>query len=98
MPVETIASLVRHNGRATPRAPAYYVRVAGDWKVATWSDYAEQVRRAGKALIAMGVRPGRVVGILGFNRPEWTIMDLAAMSVGAVPAGIYTTSSPDEVR
>jgi len=38
------------------------------------------------------------VCILGFNRPEWCIFDLAAMACGAVPAGIYTTCSPEEVK
>ena len=49
-------------------------------------------------MIALGVQPGQVVCILGFNRPEWIIMDMAAMLVGAVPAGIYWTSSVPEVE
>ncbi len=50
------------------------------------------------ALRALGVDRGSAVAILGFNRPEWVAMDLAAMCLGAVPVGIYTTSSPDEVQ
>ena len=37
------------------------------------------------------------MAVLGFNRPEWVIFDVAAMAAGGAPAGIYTTSSPDEV-
>ena len=51
-----------------------------------------------RALIALGLQPGQNVCILGFNRPEWIVFDLAAMAVGAAPAGIYTTSSPAEVQ
>jgi len=54
--------------------------------------------RAAKALLAIGYAPGDTVCILGFNRPEWTILDLACMCVGGVPAGIYTTCSPTEVQ
>jgi long-chain acyl-CoA synthetase len=60
--------------------------------------YGNQVTQAGRALIALGFEPGQTVCILGFNRPEWVILDVAAMGAGGAPAGIYTTSSPAEVR
>jgi long-chain acyl-CoA synthetase len=34
---------------------------------------------------------------MGANRPEWAIFDVATMSIGGIPAGIYATSSPPEV-
>jgi long-chain acyl-CoA synthetase len=58
----------------------------------------QQVRQAGRALIALGVEPETNVAILGFNRPEWSIMILGAMTVNAAGAGIYTTNSPAEVQ
>ena len=85
-------------GRKRPQDPAYYVREDGRWKATNWGTYASQVTQAGRALIALGLESGQTVCILGFNRPEWVIMDLAAMGAGGAPAGIYTTSSPVEVR
>jgi long-chain acyl-CoA synthetase len=93
---ETIPRLVLDNGRKFGSAPAYFVRGAGGWEATSWSDYAAQVRRAGAALVALGVEPGQAVCILGANRPEWVIADVGAMAAGAIPAGIYTTSSPAE--
>jgi long-chain acyl-CoA synthetase len=78
--------------------PAYYVREKGGWKATSWGAYSSQVTRAGRALMALGFKPGQTVCILGFNHPEWTIMDVAAMGAGGAPAGIYTTCSPIEVR
>jgi long-chain acyl-CoA synthetase len=57
----------------------------------------DQVRRAARALIGLGFPRGGTVAILGFNRPEWAILDHATMMAGGAPAGIYTTCSPDEV-
>ena len=34
--------------------------------------------------------------VLGYNKPEWVIMDLAAMMIGASVAGIYFTSSAQD--
>jgi long-chain acyl-CoA synthetase len=82
-----------------PNNPAYYVRdPSGTWLSTSWADYAEQTVQVAQALVNLGVGHGDKVCILGFNRPEWAIFDLAAMMIGAVPAGIYTTCSPEEVQ
>ena len=90
------ARLLRTAARQ-PTHPAYYVRDAAGWQATNWSDYAAQVRQAARALVALGVQPGDAVCILGFNRPEWTTMDLAAMMVGGVAAGIYWSSAANEI-
>jgi long-chain acyl-CoA synthetase len=94
--LETIPQLVLGNGTRFGTAPAYHRRGPGGWEATSWAAYAAEVRQAGAALIALGVEPGQAVCILGINRPEWVILDVGAMAAGAIPAGIYTTSSPQE--
>jgi long-chain acyl-CoA synthetase len=94
--LETIPQIVIGNGRRFGAAPAYYVRGSGGWEPTSWERYAAEVRQAGAAIVALGVEPGQPVCILGSNRPEWVIFDVGAMAAGAIPAGIYTTSSPAE--
>ena len=98
MAVDTIPNRLLQRAKNTPNDPAYYVRDNGAWKPTNWGTYSDQVTQAGRALIALGFKPGQTVCILGFNRPEWAIMDLATMGAGGAPAGIYTTCSPVEVR
>jgi long-chain acyl-CoA synthetase len=98
VPADTIPHRLLQRAKKSPNDPAYYVREGGGWKSTNWGTYSDQVTRAGRALIALGLEPGDTVCILGFNRPEWAIMDLAAMGAGGAPAGIYTTCSPIEVR
>ncbi len=64
----------------------------------TWGQAAEDVRRVARALIALGVRRGDAVSIVGPNRPEWVIADLGALAAGAVPAPIYPTLTADQAR
>lgn len=78
--------------------PAYLVREAQDWQATSWQAYAEQVRQAARALLSLGVQPGQAVAILGFNRPEWAVMAFASMAIGALPAGIYWTSSTKDIE
>lgn len=98
MAIDSIPYRLRSRAEDQPQRPAYYVCQDGRWVATSWAAYAAEVKQAARALIALGVGPGTSVGILGFNRPEWVIFDLAALSIGAVPAGIYTTNAPPEVQ
>jgi len=94
----TILHKLHENARSIPDKPAYYEKVNGTWEPTNWADYTQQVRQAGRALVALGMDKGNIVSILGFNKPEWVIVDLAGMLIGGAAAGIYTTNSPGEVQ
>jgi long-chain acyl-CoA synthetase len=95
---DTIPHRLLAHARLRPSAPAYYAKAQGRWQPTTWRRYVEECRTAARALIALGFGIDDKVSILGFNRPEWVILDHAAMLAGGAPAGIYTTCSPDEVQ
>jgi len=87
---ETVA---KYGDRAALR-----IKRNGSWQTITWSAYGRDVRRAGRALIKLGVQPGQGVSLIGANNPEWLIADVGAIFAGAMPAGIYTTNSHEQVR
>jgi len=95
---DTISHRILKQAVERPSTIAYQAKVNGRWQPTTWGTYADQIRAAARALIALGLPRGGKVSILGFNRPEWVIFDHAAMMAGGVPAGIYTTCSADEVQ
>ncbi len=95
---DTIVHRLHENARTRPNAPAYYEKIGDSWVPTSWEEYTQQVRQAARALTALGLGPGDNVSILGFNRPEWVIMDLANMLIGGAPTGIYTTNSPHECK
>lgn len=96
MAFETIAHRILAEGADRGAAAAYAVRHGDRWVTTSWAEYVSQVRDAAKGLIALGVEPTMSVSILGTNQPEWVIFDVAAMAVGAIPAGIYPTNTPEE--
>jgi len=98
MPNDTIPRRLFDQAKKRPDVAAYFHKADGRYRSTTWAQYAALVKRAAKALIALGFDAGSTVSILGFNRPEWVVLDVAAMAAGGAAAGIYTTSSPEEVR
>jgi long-subunit acyl-CoA synthetase (AMP-forming) len=83
---------------ARGNTPALRYKQNGSWQVITWPDYRTRVRRAARALIALGVQPGEHVTIIGFNCAEWFIADIGASAAGAIPAGIYTTNTAEQCQ
>lgn len=97
MRADTIPSRLMLQARTRPNAPAYYTKQEGAWVPTAWRDYVTEVRRVAKALMALGLRPGDKVAMLGFNRPEWATVCLGALSAGGVSTGIYATCSAEEI-
>jgi long-chain acyl-CoA synthetase len=95
---DTITRRALEHARVRPTRPAYFERTGGRWRPTSWKQFADQIRTAARALIALGLPAGGKVAILGFNRSEWVIFNHAAMAAGGAGAGIYTTCSPEEVQ
>jgi long-chain acyl-CoA synthetase len=95
----TVPARLRDQARNRSGAPAYHVlQPDGSWRATSWAVYYDEVLACARALSAHGVGKGGRTAVLGFNRPEWCVFDLATMAVGGAPAGIYTTCSPPEVQ
>ncbi len=70
----------------------------GIWRRITWTEYAAQVRAVANALLASGLTKGDRVGVIGENRPEWVVSDLAIQAAAGTTSGIYATCSPEQVH
>ena len=95
---DTVLEVFEATVRAHGDRPAMRARRSGRWETTTWSEYRDAVRRAARGLAALGAGPGTGVAIMGSNRPEWFVANLAAMAAGGLPAGIYTTSTGEQCR
>ena len=69
----------------------------GSGSPSRWRQLHARVRDFAHGLASLGVGPGEVVAVLGDNRPEWLISELAAQSLGACTVGIYPTSVGEEI-
>ena len=87
------AALARYGSR--PDVLNY--RAEGRWVALSADALAERVRLLAFGFHAEGVRPGDRVAILSENRVEWTLSDLALLSLGAIDVPIHATQAPAQV-
>ncbi|MFT4645448.1 MAG: long-chain acyl-CoA synthetase [Planctomycetota bacterium] len=93
-------SLVAHiNGNIEKLSskPAYFKKVDDTWKAFSWKAFGDDIYKVSRALLNSGVDVQEKVGIFSQNLAQWTITDLAAVSIRAVVVPIYSTNSKNEL-
>ena len=92
----TIADLIPRSAAEHAEHVAVRYKRDGAWHDVTYAQLADIVQEIGLGLIDLGIEPGERFCILANTRPEWSYVDMAATSAGAVVVPIYQTNSPEE--
>jgi long-chain acyl-CoA synthetase len=91
----TVAEAFQLTAQAHPERVA--LRTKDDESSMTWAEYAEKVRALASGLATLGLGPGRTLGIMLTNRPEFHLFDAAALHLGATPFSLYNTYAPEQI-
>lgn len=94
---ETLPQFLHEHAKKTPDNVALRERNYGIWQSLTWQEYLEQVKYFCLGLVYLGLTPEETIAIIGDNRPEWVIAELAAQSARAKSIGIYQDSVVKEI-
>ena len=95
---DTLPKLLVANARKFGDKVALREKEFGIWQTLTWEEFLQRVRNFSLGLISLGLQPEDKIAIIGDNRPEWVIAELAAQAAGAISMGIYQDSIADEVQ
>ncbi|MFG2499363.1 AMP-dependent synthetase/ligase [Streptomyces sp. NPDC048441] len=93
-----LTDIVRRNAAQHPDVAVIGRKVDGTWQDVDAKTFLVEVRAAAKGLIASGVRPGDRVALMSRTRYEWTLLDFAIWSAGAVTVPVYETSSAEQIQ
>ncbi len=93
---DTLPKLLLHNGTANAAAIAMREKAFGIWRALTWGEVLARTRAVALGLQGLGIARGQVVGIIGDNRPDWWMGELATHALGAMSLGIYRDTLEDE--
>src|SRR5438552_14225343 len=95
--LDTFPKLLLQNAARFGDRAAMREKDLGIWRETSWTTYAQRVRDFSLGLVSLGLERGGKVAIIGDNRPEWVIAELAAQSAGGASVGIYQDSNLTEV-
>ena len=95
--IRTLAELPFHVSGRYPKS-VLLRRCTGDLMQDRSSrELFDEVRDLSLGLESIGVRAGDRVAILSDSRPEWTVVDLAVLTAGAVTVPVYATLPANQV-
>ena len=92
----TVAEAFRRTAAAHPEIVA--VRTPDDSVSLTWRELLGRVDAVAGGLTGLGVARGDAVAVMLDNRPEFHVVDMAAVTLGATPFSVYTTYPASQIE
>ncbi len=93
-----LTDLIRRNAAQHPDVAVLGRKVDGRYEDVTATEFLAEVRAVAKGLMATGIQAGDRIGLMSRTRYEWTLLDFAIWSAGAVTVPVYETSSAEQVQ
>ena len=94
---DTLPKLLQRNAEESPAAPGIREKTRGVWQTLNWASYRDQMRDLALGLASMGFKRGDKLSVVGDNRPQLYIAQLAAQTLGGASVPVYQDSIATEL-
>ncbi len=82
-----------------PQEVALAGKINNQWKTYSTKEYIEAANAISRGLLKLGIQPGDKIAVISHNnRPEWNIMDIGVLQIGAVNVPVYPTISESDYK
>jgi long-chain acyl-CoA synthetase len=95
---KTVPEMFHSRIQLSGEAVSLRYKKLGIWHDVSWKEYGQRVREVCMALLALGLKPGECVSVIGENSPEWVYIDLGTMHAGGTTVGVYATNSWEQCQ
>jgi long-chain acyl-CoA synthetase len=95
---QTVPHFCIESFRRNNKRDALAFKIEDVWNYLSGTEVIEKVKRIALGLSQLGVKAGDRIAIISENRPEWSLTDLAILSLRAVNVPIYTTQAVEQIR
>lgn len=96
MEVTRLFDILERNVVEFPKDDAICGKENGVWTKYSSRQYLETVNNISYGLLQLGIQKGDCIATITPNRPEWNLLDMAIMQIGAVHVAIYPTISESD--
>jgi len=94
---DTLPKLLAANAAAHGSEIAFREKRLGIWHRITWEECETRTAALALGLVSLGIGAGDVVALIGDNRPNWVMGEIAAHAVGARSLGLYRDALEEEI-
>jgi len=77
---------------------AYIYKTKSGWKEISWGEYHDQIQSLASFFLELGVKAGDKIALMSSTRWEWSVTDLAAISIQAPVVPIYQTVTAEDLE
>jgi long-chain acyl-CoA synthetase len=95
---QTIPAYCIESFRRNKKPDALNYKSNSSWVNISGEAVIERIKRIALGLADLGIKAGDKIAIISENRPEWSLTDLAILSLRAVNVPIYTTQAVEQIR
>ena len=95
---QTIPHFCIQSFRRNNKIDALAYKIGDVWHYLSGTEVIERIKRIATGLASLGVKAGDRIAIISENRPEWSLTDLAILSLRAINVPIYTTQAVEQIR
>jgi len=94
---DTLPKLLERNAQESAAAAGIREKTRGVWQTFTWADYRAHVHDFALGLASMGFRRGDKLSVVGDNRPQLYIGQIATQALGGMSVPVYQDSIASEL-
>ena len=95
---QTVPHFCIESFRRNNKKDALAYKTGDVWTYLDGTEVVERIRRIALGLSNLGVKAGDRIAIISENRPEWSLTDIAILSLRAIVVPIYTTQAVEQIR
>jgi long-chain acyl-CoA synthetase len=95
---QTIPHFCIESFRRNAKPDALSYKIQDVWRHFSGAETIEKIKHIALGLSSLGVKAGDKIAVISENRPEWSLTDLAILSLRAVNVPIYTTQAVEQIR
>ena len=98
MTLERLCDIFYYQKEKYPLQKSIAGKENGAWKTYSTDEVIDIINQLSLGLLALGIGKGDKVGIISYNRPEWTFIDQAVLQIGAINVPVYPNISEHEIQ
>jgi long-chain acyl-CoA synthetase len=93
-PITRLFDFAYHQLEEYPQENCFVSKKKDTWQSISTSLFIEQANTVSRALLKLGVKPNDKIAVISSNnRPEWHILDIGVLQIGAQNVPLYPTLS-----